>query len=129
MSNRKGFTLLEAMVAVGIFAILGVVCLENYLVNTSIAQKIIDEQTCILLAKQKEFEYLKDPQNIVESGNFDFDPQAKYKFETSDITISETVTIDSEITLSFAVTRIIVEKRGSKISYPVMITKSEQSPL
>ncbi|MCX7705931.1 MAG: type II secretion system GspH family protein [bacterium] len=122
----KGFTLLEAMVAVGIFAILGIVCLENYLINTSIAQRLIDEQTCLILAGKKEFEYLQNPENVPETGDFgETDPQAKYAIETDDITLSETVTIDSEITFNFIVKRIVVQRRGSKISYPILITKSE----
>ncbi len=123
---KKGFTLLEAMVAVGIFAILGIVCLENYLINTSIAQKIIDEQRCMILAGQKEFEYLKDPENMPESGDFgQTDPQARYTLETGEITLSETVTVDSEITLNFIVKRLIVENRTSRISYPVSIATPE----
>ncbi len=121
--KNKGFTLLEAMVAVGIFAVLGIVCLENYLLNTSIAQKIIDDQTCIILARQKEFEYLKDSENVAESGDFTpADHEAKYKIETDDVTLSETITVDSEIVFNFVVTRIIVEKRGSRVSYPFLIT-------
>ncbi|MCM8759545.1 MAG: prepilin-type N-terminal cleavage/methylation domain-containing protein [Candidatus Omnitrophica bacterium] len=123
---NRGFTLLEAMVAVGIFAILGIVCLENYLMNASIAQKIIDQQTCFILAGQKEFEYFRDPQNITESGDFgQTDPQARYTIETSEIALSETVTVDSEITFNFIVKRLIVKKRGSEISYPFLITIPE----
>jgi len=122
MKKKTGFTLLEAMVAVGIFAILGIVCLENYLLNTSIAQKLIDDQTCLVLARQKEFEYLQNPDNISETGDFgDIDPEAKYQIETSDVSISETVTVDSEIVFNFTVVRMIVKKRGSMISYPFLV--------
>lgn len=124
---KKGFTLLEAMVAVGIFAILGIVCLENYLLNSSIAQKIIDDQNCVILARQKEFEYLQNPENVTESGDFgDIDSLARYKIETSEITLSETVSIDSEIVFNFLVKRLIVEKRGSRISYPFLIEPVEE---
>jgi len=122
MKRKIGFTLLEAMVAVGIFAILGIVCLENYLLNAGIAQKIIDDQTCLILARQKEFEYLQNPENISETGDFgDIDPEAKYQIETSDISVSETVTVDSEITINFTVVRMIVKKRSSMVSYPFLI--------
>ncbi|MCM8822807.1 MAG: prepilin-type N-terminal cleavage/methylation domain-containing protein [Candidatus Omnitrophica bacterium] len=124
--KRKGFTLLEVMLAVGMFAVLGLVCLENYLLNASIAQKIIDDQTCAILAKQKEFEYLQNPDAMAESGDFGAaDPDARYQIESTDITLSETVAIDSEITFHFVATRIIVEKRGSRISYPFLIKQGE----
>jgi type II secretory pathway pseudopilin PulG len=125
--KTKGFTILETMIAVGMFAVLGIVCLENYLLNISISQKIIDQQSCMTLARQKEFEYLQDPDNIPESGDFgNVDPDAHYKIETSDITLSETVTIDSEITFNFTVVRIIVEKHGYQVSYPFVIKSSEE---
>ncbi|HXK45115.1 MAG TPA: type II secretion system protein [bacterium] len=128
MTKKKGFTLLESMLAVAIFAVVGIVCLENYLLNISIAQKIIDQQTCVILARQKEFEYLKNPDNVPESGDFgSIDPEARYKIETSDITLSETVTVDSEVVFNFTVVRLIVEKHSSRISYPVLIKSAEGS--
>ncbi|MGB9642856.1 MAG: PulJ/GspJ family protein [Candidatus Ratteibacteria bacterium] len=128
MIGNKGFTLLESMLAVAIFAVIGIVCLENYLLNISIAQKIIDDQTCVILARQKEFEYLNNPDSIPETGDFgNIDPEARYKIETSDITISETVTADSEIVFNFTVVRLIVEKRSSRISYPLLIKPSQES--
>ncbi|MCM8815488.1 MAG: prepilin-type N-terminal cleavage/methylation domain-containing protein [Candidatus Omnitrophica bacterium] len=127
MSTRSGgFTLIEVMLAVAMFAVLGLVCLENYLINITIAQKIIDDQTCTMLARQKEFEYLQNPDAVAESGDFaPLDSSARYRIEKDDITLSETVTIDSEITFHFIVTRIIVERRGSRISYPFLITPKE----
>ncbi|HOK80257.1 MAG TPA: type II secretion system protein [bacterium] len=128
MTKKKGFTLLESMLAVAIFAVVGIVCLENYLLNISIAQKIIDQQTCVILARQKEFEYLKNPDNVPESGDFgSIDPEARYKIETSDITLSETVTVDSEVVFNFTVVRLIVEKHSSRISYPVLIKSAGDS--
>lgn len=127
MNNKtKGFTLLEMMVAVAIFAVLGLVCLENYLLNASISQKIIDQQTCMFLARQKEFEYLQNPEGISESGDFGrMEPDARYKIETSDITLTETTTSDSEIIFNFTVVRIVVEKHDSYVSYPFLIKSSE----
>ena len=125
--KAKGFTLIETMIAVAMFAVLGIVCIENHLLNTSISQKIIDQQQCMILARQKEFEYLQNPENVSESGDFgDADSDARYKIETSDITLVETTTFDSEISFNFTIVRIVIEKHTSQISYPFVIKNSEE---
>ncbi len=130
--KKAGFTLLETMLAIAIFAVLGIGCLENYLLNISISQKLADDQTCLILARQKEFEYLKKPEEVPESGDFaPIDSEARYRIERSEITITETTTSEtmatvSERTFNFIVVRLNVEKRSSKVSYPLLIEKVQE---
>ena len=90
---KKGFTLLEAMIALSIFAIVGMVCLETYLVSIKNVQLMSLDKKHVLLARWKIEELRMDASDIEEgeSGIFP-QPFEDYEWEIllSDLSISET---------------------------------------
>lgn len=81
---------MEVMLSIVLFAILGLVCLDNYIMNISLLSKIKQEMSCFVLAQKEIFLYQKDPQDFTRKGSFD-EPYNDfyYKTETESLTISD----------------------------------------
>ncbi len=89
---KKGFTFLEIMVAIGIFGIVAVVCLTNYLICLKEIKIINDKIKLILLSEKKIEEIrLKGREIKQEKGTFDEpDNDFIWEIKISDITIKDT---------------------------------------
>jgi prepilin-type N-terminal cleavage/methylation domain-containing protein len=88
---KNGFTLLEIMIAIGIFGIVSIACLTNYLISLKNI-KITNDKIKILILAEQKIEELKTKKEInEESGNFE-EPYSDYvwKIELSDLAISDT---------------------------------------
>jgi len=97
--NKKGFTLLECMIAIGIFAIISVVCLQMYIMEIK-KVKIMNEKQIFLQLAQSKIEQLLIENKKIEEGEGEFEsPFADYRWEItlSDITFNDTEE-DIEIT-------------------------------
>ena len=128
---KSGFTLVEVMAAVALFAVVGLVCLESYLTNLTILQKIRAEQTCGMLARQKEAEYLLSPDDFPESGNFD-QPYTGYRYnlEISDITLVDSDVADTENLRQypFKIKRLTVMSSDAAVTIPLDAEPAPQGP-
>lgn len=109
-----GFTLLEVMIALSIFAIVAVVSLRVCLLSTGHIQTVNERKNLILLADAKAEEYKAGILDIEaeSSGMFQF-PFENYEWEATltDITIA-----DTEYGITFTPYRITVRKDGSEYS-------------
>ncbi len=88
--NKKGIVMMEVMISIVLFAILGLVCLDNYIGNISLLSKIKQEMNCFILAQQEVFVYQKDHSNFTNEGYFNppYD-NFYYQTRTEDVTLSE----------------------------------------
>ena len=125
-SSGKGFTLIEVMAAVALFAVLGIVCLENYLVNMTEARRIRAEETCFYLAREKETQYLLNKDESDISGFFD-PPYEDYSYSisTDDFTYTETTTSDSGVSYKFGVVRLTISGKDASLNIPIDVKTAE----
>lgn len=120
---KNGFTFLEIMIAVGIFGIVAIVCLSNYLMCLKEIKIINDKIKMIILAEQKIEEIkLKNEEIKEEEGNFD-DPYSDYiwKIELSDIIIS-----DTEEDIELIPYKLTVENQSDYYSLIIPFLKSQE---
>jgi len=90
--NKKGFTLLECMIAIGIFAIISVVCLQMYIMEIKKVKIMNEKQIFLQLAQSKIEQLLIENEKIEEQeGSFEA-PFTDYRWEIilSDITFNDT---------------------------------------
>lgn len=91
--NKKGFTLLEAMISVGIFAIAGLICLQNFLLNLRNLKVVQETQTAVLLSQKKLAEMSLEPESV-EAGEGSFaEPYETFRWQISFVEATE---VDSE---------------------------------
>lgn len=120
---KNGFTFLEIMIAVGIFGIVAIVCLSNYLMCLKEIKIINDKIKMIILAEQKIEEIkLKNEEIKEEEGNFD-DPYSDYiwKIELSDIIIS-----DTEEDIELIPYKLTIENQSDYYSLIIPFLKSQE---
>ena len=132
MDNRRraGFTLLEVMAAVALFAVLGIACLDNYLANLRILQQMREEEACVLCSQQKAGEYLLAPDNFPESGQLD-EPYANltYRTQTDEDTLTDTGVSESSLVhrYRFKVKTLTVEGAHAQVTIPLDAVPVENS--
>jgi len=91
---KKGFTLLECMIAIGIFGIISVVCLQMYIMEIKKVKIMNDKQIFLQLAQSKIEQLLIENEKIEEQEDSFESPFTDYRWEIalSDITFYDTET-------------------------------------
>ncbi|MDD3726436.1 MAG: prepilin-type N-terminal cleavage/methylation domain-containing protein [Candidatus Ratteibacteria bacterium] len=90
---RRGFTLLEVMIGLAIFAVAGIVALRTCLLATRHIQLINDEKNLLLLSRVKIEEFKTGIVDIETETNGVFPPPFEayqWEIELTDITITDT---------------------------------------
>lgn len=126
---KRGFTLVEVMVSIALFAVLGLVCLGNYMVNIKVLGKMKEDMNCFILAQRENVLYKSAPDDFDKEGNFD-SPYSDYSYQTkteditlSDSTISDSDIVDSQITKNLNLVSITISGKNSSITVPIGIEK------
>ena len=120
--NKKGFTLLECMIAIGIFAIISVVCLQMYIMEIK-KVKIMNEKQIFLQLAQSKIEQLLIENKKIEEGEGEFEsPFADYRWE---ITLSDTTFNDTEEDIEITPFILKVHYNNETFSYYIPVAKEE----
>ncbi len=120
--NKKGFTLLECMIAIGIFAIISVVCLQMYIMEIK-KVKIMNEKQIFLQLAQSKIEQLLIENKKIEEGEGEFEsPFTDYRWE---ITLSDTTFNDTEEDIEITPFILKVHYNDESFSYYIPVAKEE----
>ena len=120
--NKQGFTLLECMIAIGIFAIISVVCLQMYIMEIK-KVKIMNEKQIFLQLAQSKIEQLLIENKKIEEGEGEFEtPFADYRWE---ITLSDTTFNDTEENIEITPFILKVHYNNETFSYYIPVAKEE----
>ncbi len=145
--NKNGIVLMEVMLSIVLFAILGLVCLDNYISNIALLSKIKQEMNCFVLAQQEIFLYQTDPQNFTAEGSFD-DTYSNYSYQTSteditmsdsplsnmsestlsDTTLSDTTISDTSMIENLHIVLLNISGENSSLTVPIGVKKLKVSP-
>jgi len=89
---EKGFTLLEVLIALAIFAIAGMVCLEGYLLSVKHVRLLNDNKNNAILARWKVEELRMEDKKIEADNGIFPQPFEGYSWEISlsDVSIADT---------------------------------------
>lgn len=120
--NKNGFTLLECMIAIGIFGIISVVCLQMYIMEIKKIQILNQKQIIYQLAQSKTEQILIEKDNVEETEG-DFEPpfdDYKWSVELSNITIE-----DTEIDIRIHPYEMKIEDGYNSFSYFLPMAKEE----
>ena len=120
--NKKGFTLLECMIAIGIFAIISVVCLQMYIIEIKKVKIMNEKQIFLQLAQSKIEQLLIENEKIEEQeGSFE-SPFTDYRWEImlSDITFN-----DTEENIEITPFVLKVHYNNNTFSYYIPVAKVE----
>ena len=121
--NKKGFTLLECMIAIGIFAIISVVCLQMYIMEIK-KVKIMNEKQIFLQLAQSKIEQLLIENKKIEEGEGEFEsPFTDYRWE---ITLSDTTFNDTEEDIEITPFILKVHYNDETFSYYIPVRKLEK---
>jgi type II secretion system protein I len=95
MMGKKGFTLLETLIGISIFAVVGIVCLQAYLLSATHLKMLEDTKTAMFLAERKIEEIRLESTSKQEEGEGIFpQPFENYEWEMhlSSSTLLDTLT-------------------------------------
>ncbi len=115
--KKKGFTLLEVMISLAILGIAGVVCLENYLINTRNLKIVNETEIALLLAESKIEEFKLN--SLEKSGNFS-SPYEDYSWEVSFSEISQVETEKERLKLKVGTLKIYWKTGQLKFLIPII---------
>jgi len=119
--NKKGFTLLECMIAIGIFGIISVVCLQMYIMEIK-KVKIMNEKQIFLQLAQSKIEQLLIENKKIEEGEGEFEsPFADYRWE---ITLSDTTFNDTEEDIE--ITPFVLKVHYNDETFPYFIPEAKE---
>ena len=121
-SFKRGFTFLEVMIAIAIFGIVGIVCIQTYLMVIKQVKSVSDMEKVIIVANSK-IEELKTEEEIEEKSGIFPEPFENYEWELklSDKTIQET-----EIGIVFTPFTLEIKWNGNSYSVISPFVKSEK---
>jgi len=119
---KRGFTLLEIMIALTIFAIAAIVCLNGYLVSSSNIKSLSQRMNNSMLARWK-VEELRTEDREAEEGEGIF-PQPFEEYEWR-MFLSDEVITDTEYGVSFIPYKVSVSGQKSSFETIVPFIKSE----
>ncbi len=102
---KHGFTLLEIMISIGIFGIVAIVCLTNYLISLKNI-KVANDKVKILILAQQKIEELKMKKEVKEElGNFE---ETFFNFIWK-VELSDTVIFDTYENIEMKPYKLIIE--------------------
>jgi len=121
--TKRGFTLFEVMLAVALFAVLGIVCLENHLLNMTMIKRMKEEERCLLAARSQAVLFSLE-NDIPKSGTclLPYD-DCRYELSLSDLTLPETVRGESSLSYQFSLTEMTVFFGKASLTVPITLTK------
>ncbi|HOK56952.1 MAG TPA: prepilin-type N-terminal cleavage/methylation domain-containing protein [bacterium] len=120
---KKGFTFLEIMIAVGIFGIVSIVCITNYLICLKEIKIVNDKIKMVILAEQKIEELkLKNEEIKEEEGNFN-DPDSDYIWE---IKLSDIVIYDTEENIELIPYKLTIKSQHDYYSLIIPFLKMQE---
>ena len=119
---KRGFTLLEIMIALTIFAIAAIVCLNGYLVSSSNIKSLSPRMNNSMLARWK-VEELRTEDREAEEGEGIF-PQPFEEYEWR-MFLSDEVITDTEYGVLFIPYKVSVSGQKSSFETIVPFIKSE----
>jgi len=121
--GKKGFTLLEAMIALAIFAVVGMACLETYLMSARHAYIINREQKHLLLARWKIEELrVEGTEDVGEKNGIFPQPFENYEWEVS---LSDISIADTEYDVTFVPYNLKVSWEGGEYTLTTPFIKAE----
>lgn len=139
---KKGQVLMEVMLSISLFAILGLVCLDNYIMNINLLSKMKQEINCFVLAQKEIFLYQKDNKDFTNKGYFDY-PYDNFYYQTyiegvtisdsplsntsdnilSDTTLSDTTISDTELIKNLRMVLVNISGNNASLTVPVGVKK------
>jgi len=120
--SKCGLTLLEVIIALSIFAIAGISCLQTCLLSTRHIQLVNEEKNLVLLSKIKIEEYKAGILNIEteKSGVFPAPfEEYEWEIELADITIT-----DTDYGVTFTPYKLTVKTKSGEYSILTCLLKS-----
>jgi prepilin-type N-terminal cleavage/methylation domain-containing protein len=117
---KYGFTLLEIMIAIGIFGIVSIACLTNHLISLKNI-KIANDKIKILILAEQKIEELKIKKEIKEgSGNFE-QPYSDYIWN---IELSDIIIFDTYENIELKPYKLVIESQNESYSLILPFLKS-----
>jgi len=119
---KSGFTLLEVLIALAIFAVAGLVCLQAYLSSIRHVQIMTEEKNYLLLSIMKIEEFKMEPLQDAKESSGTF-PQPFESYEWSIELSGDTIT-DTECEMSFTPYRLKVSQQNREFSTIAPLVKT-----
>lgn len=125
--SENGFTLLEVLVALSIFAVAGMVSLQAYLSSVRHVQIMTEEKNYLLLSALKIEEFKMEIEEVEEESTGVF-PEPFEGYEWS-LELSDTTIIDTELGMTFIPYKLTVNQGNREFSTlaPFLKTIEEES--
>ncbi len=121
--NKNGFTLLECIIAIGIFGIIAVVCFEMYFMEIKKVKILNEKQIFLQLAQSKTEQFLIENEKIEEkSGEFEM----SFSEYTWEIKLSDITYLDTENDIEITPYILIVKNKNDSISYFLPFAKEKE---
>ena len=121
-SFKRGFTFLEVMIAIAIFGIVGIVCIQTYLMVIKQIKSVSDMEKVIIVANSK-IEELKTEEEIEEKSGIFPEPFENYEWE---LKLSDKTIQDTEIGIVFTPFTLEIKWNGNSYSVISPFVKSEK---
>lgn len=121
-SFKRGFTFLEVMIAIAIFGIVGIVCIQTYLMVIKQVKSVSDMEKVIIVANSK-IEELKTEEEIEEKSGIFPEPFENYEWE---LKLSDKTIQDTEIGIVFTPFTLEIKWNGNSYSVISPFVKSEK---
>ena len=119
---KRGFTFLEVMIAIAIFGIVGIVCIQTYLMVIKQVKSVSDMEKVIIVANSK-IEELKTEEEIEEKSGIFPEPFENYEWE---LKLSNKTIQDTEIGIVFTPFTLEIKWNGNSYSVISPFVKSEK---
>jgi len=121
--NKNGFTLLECIIAIGIFGIIAVVCFEMYFMEIKKVKILNEKQIFLQLAQSKTEQFLIENEKIEEkSGEFEM----SFSEYTWEIKLSDITYLDTENDIEITPYILIVKNKNDSILYFLPFAKEKE---
>ena len=123
-NKRKGFTLLEAMMALAIFAAGALVILAHYVIQMKTAQAVREKETALLLIQNKVDDLQLHPDEIQDTGgSFSFAPE--YSWE---LAFDQKITGETDLALDAGTLTVSWEHGSVSCLAPIVKESDEKTP-
>ncbi len=127
MSTKRcnsGFTLLEVLIALTIFAVAGTVSLQAYLSSVRHVQIMTEEKNYVLLSAAKIEELKTAPEQVAEKNSGAFaEPFEEYEWS---LELSDFIVEDTASGMTFTPYKLTVRRENRTFSMTVPFLKTEE---